>query len=153
MKQKYYWRNLLSLWFERYLIFCGAILNGLFIIGVISFMIPDREAALQRRFDRARAELEHGPTCDKLMSNAQFKPGVDFDLLFADGRPLRLRYADKGVNSRNQSGFAIHMVEMEKIGFLFFEVDERERIRRCIPESMLECVNAEGTFDQTVTAI
>lgn len=149
MKNKYRFRIIATLWFERYLTLCGAILNGLFIFGVIALCVPDGEEARQRKFARARAELEYAPMCDKLMGNAPFKPGEEFDLLLSDGKPMRLRYDDKGVSSRDKSGYAIHMVEMKSVGFLFFEIDEHGMIRRCIPERMLECVQAEGTFDET----
>lgn len=146
--RKYFWRQLSTLWFDRYLTLCGAILNGLGVFALIALVVPDGEKTLERKYHRSRIELENGSRCDQLMANSEFSPGREFEIQLSDGSPLKMKYADKGVNTRAKSGNEIHMIEMERVGFLFVEIDAKKLIHRCIPERMLECVTAEGSFDK-----
>jgi hypothetical protein len=146
--RKYFWRQLSTLWFDRYLTLCGAVLNALAVFGLIAAAVPDSEKALERRYTRARVELENGPRCDQLMANSEFAPGRGFEIRISDGTPLKMNYKDKGANTSTKEGHQIHMVEMDRVGFLFFEVDDKKIIRRCVPAAMLECVTAEGSFDK-----
>jgi|GEM_PF-5031262 len=146
--RKYFWRQLSARWFDRYLTFCGFILNAIALVSVGAAVLPHPKEREERHYHRARVELENGPRCDQMMANSEFAPGKEFELQLADESKLKTSYKDKGTNQHTKDGHEIHMVEMERVGFLFFEVDDKKIIRRCVPAAMLECVTANGSFDK-----
>jgi len=151
--RRYFWRQVSSLWFDRYLMICGAALNVLAFISLLNALVPAPAHRQERRDQRARIELENGERCDQLMANTEFAPGREFSLKLADGAPIQLSYKHQGTYGRTQEGHAIHMIEMSRTGLLFFEVDEKNMIRRCIPNDMLECVAAAGSFEKNGTCV
>jgi hypothetical protein len=146
--RKYFFRQLSTRWFDRYLTFCGVALNALAVVSVAGALLPDEKKKENQKYSRARIELENGPRCDQLMANGEFKPGQEFNLSLQDGSVMKLSYKDKGTNARTKEGHDVHMVEMDRVGFLFFEVDDKKMIRRCVPASSLDCVTADGSFDK-----
>ena len=146
--RKYFFRQLSTRWFDRYLTFCGVALNALAAVSVAGALLPDSSQKENQLYSRARVELENGPRCDQLMANSEFTPDREFKLRLQDASVMKLSYKDKGTNVRTKEGHDVHMVEMDRVGFLFFEVDDRKMIRRCVPSSSLDCVTADGSFDK-----
>lgn len=146
--RKYFFRRFSTLWFDRYLTFCGATLNALAVVSVAGALLPDATKKENQQYLRARLELENGPRCDQLMANSEFAPGQKISLSLQDGSAMNLVYKDQGTNARTKEGHEVHMVEMERVGFLFFEVDDRKMIRRCVSAASLDCVTADGSFDK-----
>lgn len=148
MMRPYFMRQLSSLWFDRYLIGCGLVMNLFAVVSVAQIFMPDPQGQDMKRAQKVRLQLEHPELCAAHFAGRKFENHFELALTLPKGETMNIDVKSKGPYGHNKEGHAIEMVEAENAGILFLETDEERKIVRCIPSKMADCVGSGGEYQK-----